>query len=317
MKQLTEKQKKISTNIILIIVGIIILSTILFAIKSFLGIGKTKQVSVQKYELLMNLEENVSHINNKKKEKENIEVIVLNEGQEMDIRKLGKKTEEDIAKETAEQEENEEKEKNIEENTEKETEKNQEQVVSTKKYYIKVNNTANTVTIYEKDADGEYTVPVKAMICSTGESTPQSEIHEIKERWEWLSLINGVYGHYSTQIVGNILFHSVPYLEKGNPASLEYWEYDKLGTTCSAGCVRLTIADAKWIYYNVPRGTLVEFYSDSNPGPLGKPAISKISDNIECRDWDPTDDNDINPWYSYGDSSEIEEYSENAEETNF
>ena len=42
------------------------------------------------------------------------------------------------------------------------------------------------------------------------------------------------------------------------------------GTACSAGCVRLTIADASWIYYNVASGTLVEFYSSSDPGPFRK-----------------------------------------------
>lgn len=95
-------------------------------------------------------------------------------------------------------------------------------------YYIKVNYQANVVTIYTKDEDGEYTVPVKAMVCSTGSATPKSGTYTIKSRWEWLSLKGNVYGHYTTQIVGNILFHSVPYLRKWNPGSLEYWEYDKL-----------------------------------------------------------------------------------------
>lgn len=150
------------------------------------------------------------------------------------------------------------------------TEESKTSSISDKKYYIKVNNEANVVTIFTKDSEGQYTVPVKAMICSTGTATPTSGIYDIKLRWEWLALFGDVYGHYSTQIVGNILFHSVPYLEKGNPASLEYWEYDKLGTSCSAGCVRLTVADAKWIYDNIEQGTLVEFYSSSNPGPLRK-----------------------------------------------
>ena len=95
-------------------------------------------------------------------------------------------------------------------------------------YYIKVNYEANVVTIYTMDDAGQYTVPLKAMVCSTGTATPTSGTYKIQERWEWLSLVGGVYGHYSTQIVGNILFHSVPYQEKWNPGSLEYWEYDKL-----------------------------------------------------------------------------------------
>lgn len=164
-------------------------------------------------------------------------------------------------------------------------------------YYIKVNYTSNVVTIYSKDSNGNYTVPYKAMICSTGTSTPTSGVYPIQQKWEWLALFGDVYGYYTTQIVGNILFHSVPYLEKGNPASLEYWEYDKLGASASMGCIRLKVEDAMWIYNNCPSGTLVEFYSDSNPGPLGKPSAPKISAyNSPYRDWDPTDPDSSNPW---------------------
>ena len=163
------------------------------------------------------------------------------------------------------------------------------------KYYIKVNNKANVVTIYEKGTSGKYDVPVKAMICSTGTYTPKSGKYTIASRWKWLKLYGGVYGHYTTQITGDILFHSVPYLEK-SADTLKYWEYDKLGTAASLGCVRLTAEDAKWIYDNVSRGTTVEFYSSSNPGPLGKPEAMKISDYKEYRDWDPTDPSSKNPW---------------------
>lgn len=168
---------------------------------------------------------------------------------------------------------------------------------NTSNYYIKVNYGANVVNIYTKDADGNYTVPYKAMICSTGTSTPASGIYSIKLKWKWLALFGDVYGYYTTQIVGNILFHSVPYLEKGNPASLEYWEYDKLGTSASMGCIRLKVEDAMWIYNNCPSGTMVEFYSSSNPGPLGKPSVPKISGyDSPYRDWDPTDPDSSNPW---------------------
>ena len=142
------------------------------------------------------------------------------------------------------------------------------------------------------------------MVCSTGTATPTSGVYSIPARWEWLRLQGYVWGHYSTQIKGNILFHSVPYLEKGNPASLEYWEYDKLGTYASAGCVRLKVIDAKWIYDNCSKGTKVEFYSDSNPGPLGKPSSKKISSYSEnLRNWDPTDPNPNNPWKNHKDEN--------------
>lgn len=184
----------------------------------------------------------------------------------------------------------------------------------TTKYYIKVNYEQNVVTIYEKDADGNYTVPVKAMICSTGSTTPTSGVYTIKYRWEWLGLFGDVYGYYVTQITGNILFHSVPYTAK-SPDTLEYWEYDKLGTSASLGCVRLKVVDAKWIYDNVVWGTPVEFYASSNPGPLGKPTAQKISDNEACRNWDPTDSDSRNPW-NLKEEPKIQESVEESEQNN-
>ena len=89
------------------------------------------------------------------------------------------------------------------------------------------------------------------MICSTGIDTPKEGIYEITSyKKEWLALQGNVYGKYCTQIVGDILFHSVPYMENYNSASLEYWEYDKLGQDVSLGCVRLKVEDAKWIFDN-------------------------------------------------------------------
>lgn len=164
-------------------------------------------------------------------------------------------------------------------------------------YYIKINNSQNVVTIYTKDENGKYTVPFKTMVCSVGTATPSAgksyKVTSYKNRWNGLQ--GNVYGQYATQIVGNILFHSVPYTAKNN-ATLEYWEYDKLGTSASLGCVRLTVEDAKWIYDNISSGTIVEFYEDENPGPLGKPTAQKISDNEALRTWDPTDPDERNPW---------------------
>ena len=173
-----------------------------------------------------------------------------------------------------------------------------EEQKSTSPYYIKVNNKANVVTIYTKDKDGKYTVPYKAMVCSTGTYTPKSGIYKTSTKHRWGKLIHDVYGQYATRIVGSILFHSVPY-SSNSADTLLYEEYDKLGTTASAGCVRLTIKDCKWIYDNCPRGTMVEFYSSSEPGPLGKPSAQKISSVEECRNWDPTDPASNNPWHTY------------------
>ena len=167
-------------------------------------------------------------------------------------------------------------------------------------YYIKVNYGANVVTIYTKDSNNEYTIPTKAMICSAGTATPKSGVYKMNGKYRWLALFGGVYGQYSSRIVGHILFHSVPYLEKNNNGSIEYWEYDKLGQFASAGCIRLTVIDAMWIYNNCASGTMVEFYTSDDPGPLGKPSAPKISNAPDhIRGWDPTDPNENNPWKTY------------------
>lgn len=211
------------------------------------------------------------------------------------------------------QEENED--ENVIENTNKKSEKNDSNTKNNSTpYYIKVNYGAQVVTVYKKDSNGNYTTPVKAMVCSTGSATPKSGVYSIPGRWAWGALFGNVYGQYCVKITGNILFHSVPYLRGGDHASLEYWEYDKLGTAASAGCIRLKVEDAKWIFNNCVNGTKVEFYSSSNPGPLGKPSAKKISSYPDyLRNWDPTDPNSNNPWKTYKENNTNE--AENSSKT--
>ena len=191
---------------------------------------------------------------------------------------------------------------NLEENENTEQENNETKEIDISQidgFYIKVNYQENVVTIYIKDEEGNYTKPYKAMVCSTGIATPKSGVYKMSDRGEWGMMVGRVWAQYYSRINGQILFHSVPYTSK-SPNKLEYWEYDKLGTTASAGCVRLTVEDSKWIYDNCPAGTEVEFYADSDPGPLGKPEAFKISNASEnVRGWDPTDTNPNNPWRNY------------------
>ena len=166
------------------------------------------------------------------------------------------------------------------------------------KYYLTVDRAGNTVTVYTYDEDGNYTKPVFSMICSTGPGTPKKGVYNIRNtnHYVWHALYGHVYGHYVTQIRGDILFHSVPYRKSGDHGSLKYEEFDKLGTSCSMGCVRLQVKDAKWIYDNRKNVSGVEFTNTGSTGPLGRPSAPKISGNEECRGWDPTDPDPDNPW---------------------
>lgn len=161
-------------------------------------------------------------------------------------------------------------------------------------YSIKVNRQMNCVTVYTYDSKGKYTIPIRAMVCSCGLNggTILGDF-KIYFQKEWNALLNDVYGHYVSGISGNYLFHSVPYYST-DENKLETEEYNKLGSDGSLGCVRLAVADSKWIYENCPVGTPVTIYDDSNPSPLGKPESMHIADLNNG--WDPTDDDKNNPY---------------------
>ncbi len=174
------------------------------------------------------------------------------------------------------------------------TEEEGDSIAANYPYLIKVNKQMNTVTIYAKDAKGNYTKPVKAMVCSAGTPTPIGSF-KTPAKYRWATLMGPSYGQYSTRIVNGFLFHSVWYYRNGDKSSQSYAQYNKLGTTASHGCVRLTVADAKWIYDNCPLGTTVTIYNSSNPGPLGKPKAYKVPTNQKMG-WDPTDPDPKNPY---------------------
>lgn len=166
-------------------------------------------------------------------------------------------------------------------------------------YYIMVNRAQNTVTVYGLDEEGCYTVPVKAMVCSTGRkghATPLGTYSITGKKRNWNLMFDGSYGQYSTQFYGNFLFHSVCY-SKADPSTLLTEEYNMLGDVASLGCVRLQTADAKWIFDNCAAGTKVTVYDGTDPGPLGKPekAVAYIPPELDIG-WDPTDPREDNPW---------------------
>ena len=55
----------------------------------------------------------------------------------------------------------------------------------------------------------------------------------------------------------NILFHSVPTDINGEYIASEA---EKLGSPASHGCIRLSIADSKWLYDQLPTGTPIHIY---------------------------------------------------------
>lgn len=156
-------------------------------------------------------------------------------------------------------------------------------------YMIKINKKQNVVTIY-KYKGGKYKAH-KAFVCSVGYATPTGTFH-LQEKIRWHVLDGPSYGQYCTRIYKGFLFHSVWYYQQ-TKNSQSYTQYNRLGTTASHGCVRLAVADAKWIYDNCPTGTKVVIYNSKKPGPLGKPAAIKVRG---YSGWDPTDPDPANPY---------------------
>ena len=159
-------------------------------------------------------------------------------------------------------------------------------------YKLEVVRNQCTVLVYGLDMSGDYSILYHAFVCGPGQTTPIGTFRTpFKAAWHPLQ---GCWGQYCTQITGNYLFHSSPY-NSPNKNDLSYRLYNQLGTVCSHGCVRLTVADAKWIYDNCPLGTTVSIYNASSL-PVPKPSAPWLDISSPNRGWDPTDPDPANPW---------------------
>lgn len=121
---------------------------------------------------------------------------------------------------------------------------------------------ANQVTsVYGRDENGEYTVPVRQMLCSTGMKATPSDVGDwvLNGRhatWCIFPKWGNSYARYWTRINSSIAFHSPIYTAVSNTA-MKISSYNMLGQRASHGCIRLSVWDAKWIYDNVGAGTVV------------------------------------------------------------
>ena len=96
---------------------------------------------------------------------------------------------------------------------------------------------------------------LKTFSCSTGISGKETPVGSFttQEKGDWF--FSNKYnqgGKYWTQIVGDILFHSVPF-DNNKTTILD----NTLNQPSSHGCIRLSISDSKWIYDNIPKGSKV------------------------------------------------------------
>ena len=92
-------------------------------------------------------------------------------------------------------------------------------------------------------------------VCSTGKAGTPTVLGEYQVYGKGYSFGHGYTCYYYTQFYGDYLFHSSPYYVNSNQVM-----DPTMGVPSSAGCVRLEIQNAKWIYDNIPYGTKVVTY---------------------------------------------------------
>lgn len=125
-------------------------------------------------------------------------------------------------------------------------------------YKLIVDVSEQRVYVYEY-SNGAYTKLKARFVCSTGTKanpTPLGTYRSTERIDEWHYFVDyNCWAQYAYRIVGRYYFHSVLFKEKGgSPTSSSV---RNLGRRASHGCVRLSVADAKWIYDNCPKGTTV------------------------------------------------------------
>ena len=144
-------------------------------------------------------------------------------------------------------------------------------------YAMTVDVTNQVTTVYGRDENGEYTVPVRRMLCSTGTKANPSSVGDWvlngrHAKWCVFPKWGNSYARYWTRINSDIAFHSVIYTAVDLDA-MKTSSYKMLGNRASHGCIRLTVADAKWVYENIGAGTVVSIREDLPSDPELRDAL--------------------------------------------
>lgn len=158
--------------------------------------------------------------------------------------------------------------------------------------YVMINTATEQVVAFDRDGEA-----IQVFACSTGKNgNTVPGTFTTSNYYDWHLMNGGVYSRYAVRFNQHELMHSVPYY-RHSPDSLEYRQFNKLGTPASAGCCRLSLSNAKWIYDNTKPGTTVKVvYDPSIEYELTSPIIKIDETNAATRGWDPTDTDPRSPY---------------------
>lgn len=160
-------------------------------------------------------------------------------------------------------------------------------------YTVQVDRVNGVMTVF---ADSARTIPVKTIRVSVGLAgtpTPTGS-YTLARSARWQALMGPSWGQYGTHVEGagqgGIFVHSVA-CSLANSYNLPAAEYNKLGYPASHGCIRVCVADAKWVYENCNGSRIYIFdgtakADDALKGPLGKKPLTPLRG---AGNFDPTD----------------------------
>lgn len=164
-------------------------------------------------------------------------------------------------------------------------------IMDSKYYQLIVDKETQVTTVLRRDESGQYTIIDRQMLCSTG-VPPKTDAgtYKISMRRRWLSSPpkNGrpqSYEQFAVCFNKPIWFHSTVF-SKMDSNKMEPDSYQNLGQPVSAGCVRLSVRDAMWIYVNCPSGTVVKVVKSGGPTPI---CLEPLPELPAGATYDPTD----------------------------
>ena len=138
-------------------------------------------------------------------------------------------------------------------------------------FEVDVANQAVKVWKYNRETK-DYTDLDRCFICATGTTKYPSPLGTFtlsgrKAAHCKFPTWGGGEARWWTKITDEIAFHSVLYSDSSNDATLNVSSFNGLGRRGSHGCIRMTVADAKWIYDHVAAGMKVWIHDDAPNDP--------------------------------------------------
>ncbi len=140
-----------------------------------------------------------------------------------------------------------------------------------KTYYIIVDKQWQVTMVFQRIDDGsnwgkpDYENPVRYMLCSTGNPNKPYGYETMSGTWDievpkarFHQFVNLEAAQYLTLIHSLTYFHSILYEKNYDLSTLIKETYDALGSRDSHSCIRLTVPDARWVFYNIAPGTTCE-----------------------------------------------------------